>query len=235
MKSDISYYTTSAQDACYDTRMSVNVMQCKWMEYCMHCFQCEHCFACCGLSGKKYCILNKQYSPEEYAAEKARIIASMRQTGEYGRFFPGHFAPTPYEETIAGFYWPLTREEQRTYGFRIPQNDIVRSSDAMDSSLIPDHAMEATSAITKQVFWDHTAKRPFQIQEGDIAFSKDNAVPLPNCYYSRRLQDNFRLIPFDGTLRTVACGKCQRETGTSWPIEYNGRILCEECYLKEVY
>ncbi|MDD4318944.1 MAG: hypothetical protein PHW10_01295 [Candidatus Peribacteraceae bacterium] len=205
------------------------------MEYSAHCFQCQHCFGCCGLVGKKYHIFNKPYTPEEYEKRKADIIAAMKRTGEYGQFFPGHFAANPYEESLAGFYWPLTREEGTKRGFRMSTEKPERISDAIDASQVPDRSDDAGTDLSKKVFWDPVAKRPFQIADVDIAFAKDLCAPLPHTYYMRRLQENFRLIPFNGELRTVACGKCKKETQTSWPQEYDGRTLCEECYLKEVY
>lgn len=233
--SEIIFNTVSAQDKCYDIRHSVNLMQCKWMEYSACCFQCQYCFGCCGLSGKKYHIFNKPYTPEEYGRKKADIIAAMKRTGEYGNFFPGHFAPTPYDETIAGHHWPLSDEEAKNYGFRVRERESERTRDASDPAGIPDRCEDADESLTKKVFWDDVAKRPFQIQSADISFAKDLGIPLPNSYYARRLQENFRRIPCDGSLRDVACGKCKTTTKTSWPEEYDGRILCEDCYLKEVY
>jgi hypothetical protein len=159
----------------------------------------------------------------------------MKTSGEYGQFFPGHFAANSYEESLAGFYWPLTKTEGEKLGFRMQEEKNERVSDARDAGEIPDRSDQADECVTKGAFWDPVAKRPFQILKEDIAFVQDLGVPLPYTYYMRRLQDNFRLIPFDGELRTVACGKCGGKTETSWPKEYDGRILCEECYLKEVY
>ena len=232
---EIAYLSTLAQDKCYDVRFVYNLVQCKYLEYCAQCFQCQYCFGCCGLVGKKYCIFNKQYTPEEYEKKKTECIAAMKRTGEYGQFFPGTFAANPYEESIAAFYWPLSREEGKKLGFHMKEEEEPRVMDALDPSAIPDRSGDATEEITKSVFWDDTAKRPFQIQSSDLAFAKELGCPLPNAYYARRLQENFRLIPFSGELRTSACGKCQKHVETSWPKEYDGRILCEECYLKEVY
>ncbi len=232
---EIAYLSSLAQDKCYDVRFVYNLVQCKYMEYCAQCFQCQNCFGCCGLVGKKYCIFNKQYTPEEYERKKTECVAAMKRTGEYGRFFPGHFAANPYEESIAGFHWPLSLEEGKRLGFRMKEEEEPRVMDALDPSKIPDLSGDATQEITKSVFWDDIAKRPFQIQAPDLAFSKDLGSPLPNSYYARRLQENFRLVPFTGELRKTACGKCKRQAETIWPKEYDGRILCEECYLKEVY
>ncbi len=232
---ELVYGVTEPQDKCYDVKFGCNIMQCKFMEYCAHCFQCQNCFGCCGLVGKKHHIFNKPYEPEEYKTKKAEIIAAMKKTGEYGAFFPAHFAANPYEESLSGFYWPMTTEEGKKLGFRMREREEKRETDAVDSTQVPDRSDQADDSVTKTPYWDATTKRPFQILKEDVTFAQDLGVPLPYTYYMRRLQENFRLIPFDGTLREVSCGKCSKQTQTSWPQEYNGRILCEECYLKEVY
>ena len=232
---ELVYMSSSALDKCYSVRFGYGLIQCKFLEYCAHCFQCQHCFGCCGLVKKKYHIFNTPHEPEEYEKKKAAIIAMMKYSGEYGKFFPAHFAANPYEESLAGFHWPLSKEQGRGKGFRMREEREERTVDTLEASLVPDRSDASTDDLSKKVFWDSVARRPFQIAEADIAFAKDLGSPLPSTYYMRRLQENFRLIPFDGTLREVACGKCRKGTQTSWPTEYDGRILCEECYLKEVY
>src|SRR5262249_11095200 len=43
------------------------------IEYSMNCFSCQSCFGCIGLRNKQYCILNKQYSKEEYRSLRNQI------------------------------------------------------------------------------------------------------------------------------------------------------------------
>lgn len=110
-----------------------------------------------------------------------------------------------------------------------------REMNALDASKVPDRVDQANGDISKEVFWDSVAVRPFQITAGDIAFARDLGALLPHTYYMRRLQENFRLIPFDGTLRETTCGNCKKRIQTSLPSIYDGRILCEDYYLKAVY
>jgi hypothetical protein len=44
---------------------------------------CQDCFACVGLRHKQYCILNKQYTRDEYEVLVPRIIEHMKKTGEW--------------------------------------------------------------------------------------------------------------------------------------------------------
>jgi len=40
---------------------------------CNYCHHCEDCFMCTWLHNKRYCILNKQYTKEEYEAKMQEI------------------------------------------------------------------------------------------------------------------------------------------------------------------
>lgn len=100
---------------------------------------------------------------------------------------------------------------------------------------IPDSVDDLTTEkeewLTRQVFWDEVYKKPFQILQSDIDFSRKIGSPLPNTYYMRRIQENFSWMPFNGKLRDCHCGKCTKKIQTSWPVKYAQKILCEDCYL----
>jgi hypothetical protein len=71
----------------------------------------SYCFGCIGLhNNEQYCILNRQYTKEEYETLVPQIIEHMIQTGEWGEFFPASLSPFGYNETVAQEYFPLSRE-----------------------------------------------------------------------------------------------------------------------------
>jgi hypothetical protein len=67
--------------ACYD---GIHVL--------LYCYQCcltvSNCFGCVGIKKKEYCIFNKQYTKEEYERLREKLIEHMKDTGEWGEFFP---------------------------------------------------------------------------------------------------------------------------------------------------
>lgn len=71
------------------------------MEYCYLCLNCQDCFGCIGLRKKRFCILNKQYTKEEYEITKAKLIEAMQRRNEYGDFFPLSLSPFLYEDSLA--------------------------------------------------------------------------------------------------------------------------------------
>jgi hypothetical protein len=44
------------------------------------CINCSHCFGCVGLRNKQYCILNQQYTKEDYEKLVANIIEQMKKS-----------------------------------------------------------------------------------------------------------------------------------------------------------
>jgi len=67
-------------------------------------------FGCVGVRKKQYCILNKQYSKEEYEKLRAKIIEQMDRQPytdkagrvyKYGEFFPVEISPVGYNESMA--------------------------------------------------------------------------------------------------------------------------------------
>ncbi|MBT3865032.1 hypothetical protein HOE67_01570 [Candidatus Peregrinibacteria bacterium] len=61
-------------------------VDCSDLEYCELCYSCHDCFGCVSLQRKRHCILNKQYSREEYFSRVTEIKAQMRVEGLYGRY-----------------------------------------------------------------------------------------------------------------------------------------------------
>ena len=79
--------------------------------YCQHINSCEYCFWCVGIKDKRYCILNKQYTKDEYEELLPKIIEHMQRHGEWWEFFPVEYSTFGYNETIAQTFYPLKKEE----------------------------------------------------------------------------------------------------------------------------
>lgn len=86
--------------------------------YCDNCYSCKNCFGCIGLRGKQYCVMNKQYSKEEYEELVPRIIEHMQKANQWGEFFPAKYSLFGYNETLANVMSPLEKEQALQMGFR---------------------------------------------------------------------------------------------------------------------
>ncbi len=103
----------------YGNKFCVNIYgKSSNLEYCDYCCACDDCFGCVGLNKKRFCILNKQYTQDEYYRHVGRLKEHMRATGEYGKFFPAQCSPFGYNETYAQDFFPLKKDEAIARGFR---------------------------------------------------------------------------------------------------------------------
>lgn len=229
------YMCAAVQLKCYEVRFSFQITEARFVDYSAYSAQLENCFGCCGLLRGKNCILNTSHSTQEYSALKQKIINHMRSTGEWWQFFSWAFAPNPYDESWSSYYFPLSKEEQQTLGYFHQPNPEKHNTYYLNIDQLPKTPQEATENTTKQTYWDHISLKPFQILPQDVNLCRELGVCLPHSYYMRRIQENFKWMPYNGTLRTTKCAKSWQEIQTSWPAEYDGRILCEEEYLKIVW
>ena len=94
------------------------------IEYCSSCHHSKQLFGCFGLRHKnEFCILNKQYSKEEYEVLRAKIIDEMRSRREYGEFFPSRLSPFAYNETVANDFYPLSKDQAQKQRFTWKDDD----------------------------------------------------------------------------------------------------------------
>lgn len=203
------------------------------IEYCMSCHSSSNLFGCIGMRKQEYCILNKKYTPDEYAALKERIIADMKSRGEYGEFFPVSMSPLAYNETVAIDYFPLTKEEAIAKGFAWRDPEAREYKITMEAAGLPDHIKDVDESITKAIIGCLSCKRAYRILDRELVFYQRYGLPLPrlchNCRHTERLKLRTPLKFFDRT-----CAKCAKPVQTSFAPDRPEVIWCEECYNKEV-
>lgn len=229
-KSELVYRSATASGFSYDIRNCVHTMNCRSLQYCMFCHNCEHCFGCCGLVGKRYHILNREYHPEEYRRRVSELQQTVERESGYGALFPPYFAANPYSESLAASYFPLSTEEQTYLGFRTSAPVETAASNAPSVAEIPDTPADASAEICHMVYRDERTGRPVRIYDFDIEFAQKVGTPLPAEFYTSRLHDNFAWLSFCGGLRDASCAETGTTVQTSLPERLDGRILCDSAY-----
>ena len=206
-------------------------------QYCKLCLNnTHHCFGCVGLKHESYCILNKQYTPEEYDQLVPKIIEHMRSTGEWGEFFPSSISPFAYNETIAMNYFPLQKEEALAQGYawkddidEAPAVKNIVPGDKLPETIteVPDDILDWAIVCTK-------SGRPFRIVSQELDFYRQQHIPLPQLHPDERhLQRMALRNPRQMWKRD--CGKCGKQMKTTYAPQQPETVWCEDCYLKEVY
>ncbi len=204
--------------------------------YSQICFNSSYLFGCIGLKYKKYCILNKQYTKEEYEKLVPLIIENMQNTGEWGEFFPSGFSPFGYNETVANEYYPLTKEEALKKGFNWSdyESPLPKVDKIIPASKLPDDIKDIPDDILNWAIRCEVTNKPYKIIPQELKFYRDHNLPIPRRHPDQRHKDRMSLRN-PRKLWSRSCDKCTKEIQTTYSPERPEKILCESCYLKEVY
>ncbi len=189
-------------------------------------------FGCVSMNSKKYCILNKQYTKEEYEALVPKIIEHMRKTGEWGEFFPMKLCPLNYNQSTVMDYVPISKEEALKLGAKWYDEPPVTPPEKKVE--LPDSIRDTEESICNEVLTCEETRKPYKIIPQEFKFYKENDIPLPR--YSPEVRHAHRLKQRNPReLWDRNCAKCNAEIKTSYAPDRPEIVYCEPCYLAEVY
>jgi hypothetical protein len=185
--------------------------------YCSYSMASSNIFGCVGLKKGEYCILNKQYSKEQFENLAARVVEHMQKTGEWGDSFLPQFTRFAYNETLAQQYYPLTRESAERLGYSWR-----------------DEVIEKPEAGLENVVICEVSGKPFRLTKQELEFYKKLGLPLPTKHPEVRMKErdakrNPRL------LWERKCDHCGVGMQSSYSPDRPEVVYCEKCYLEAVY
>jgi len=213
--------------------------------YSDHCFYCHDLFGCIGLRHADHCILNKKYAPDEYEIMHKKIIQHMKETGEWGEFFPIKNSLFAYNETVAQEYFPI---DISTPG--VKKNDDLYSTqglhfqfrwrDADTKNFQPativdlsDEIKSVDEKICSEILACERCKKNYKIQLAELKFYQKMGLPIPrncpDCRHADRMQ-----LRNPRHLWERKCSDCGAKISTTFAPDRPEKILCEKCYFKIV-
>lgn len=202
------------------------------MIYSDSCSTCESCFGSIGLKHKKYCILNKQYSKEDYEQLLPKVIAHLKKTGEWGQFFPQAVLPYAYNETGAQDFFPLAQEDAIKRGYRWREKDKKEYQKATLEKP-SDSIHETTESITKEILACAECSKNYKIIPQEFKFYQQLKLPIPrHCPECRHKSRFSRRNPY--RLFNRKCNQCQKEIRSTYAADRSEKVVCEKCYLNTV-
>ena len=204
--------------------------------YCLYCFSSHHLFGCIGLRNRSYCILNKQYTQEEYEKLLTRIIEHMDampyvdsrgRVYRYGEFFPLELSPFAYNETIAQEYFPLTKDQAQAQGYAWRDPEEKQYTITLTNDQIPDHIQNVPESVLNEIIQcahaqfgslaskcDEQYTTAFRIIHQELEFLRKMNLPLPrlcpNCRHYQRLKQR---NPLKLWHRQCTCGGSTSDNG----------------------
>jgi hypothetical protein len=190
------------------------------MEYSTKCYTASDLFGCVGMRKKQYCILNKQYTKEEYEELVPRIRKHMDEMPyvdkkgrvyRYGEFFPSELSPWAYNETTAQEHELLTQEQADQKGYRWRPSEDKGHKPSLMWRDIPKTIGQVSDDILQQTIscraWDenkekalaHSCSQAFRVTKSELEFYRRVNIPVPEyCpnsrqYFRLQLRNPFRL------------------------------------------
>jgi len=224
------------------------------------CENSHNLFGCVGLKKKEYCILNKQYTKEEYEELVPKIIDNMKNihlnddkvSYVYGDPLPGSFSPFSYNETVAHEYFPSTKLRVESMGLKWKETEDKKYETTVEGGSTPDEIKSVEDSITKEIIacahknsCTHQCTNAFKITADELNLYRRLNIPLPVlCFNCRNGERITKRNPCKLWLRSCMCtienhhshpgSQCQEEFETSYSPERKEIVYCEQCYQQEV-
>jgi hypothetical protein len=187
------------------------------IEYSDTTYNSHDMFGCVFIKNSQYCILNKQYTKEEYEKLIPKIIKHMNDMPyvdkkgriyKYGEFFPPELSPFCYNETIAQEYFPKTKEQALSEGYNWKEPEEKNIIPDIKTEDLPDNIKDIDESIMGKIIQCEHSKikenntldptcnemctRGFKIIKQELDFYKRMSLPIPrlcpNCRHFQRLK-----------------------------------------------
>ena len=245
----------------YFSAFGNNTRECTYTNWC---HDSRNMFGCDGARKKSYCILNKEYSKEEYEALRDKIIKHMDEVPyvdqrgrvyKFGEFFPIELGQFAYNETIANIERPLSKEEVLAAGYPWRDPDPYPHQPTLQPENISDDIKDAEESIAKEVIACKSCDRAYRIIGPEFAFLRECKIALPRecdeCRYKKRfaLRNPVRLWERqcmcagessdngnykNSTQHPHGSDRCPNKHQTPYAPDRSEVVYCKDCYQSEV-
>ncbi|MFA6917875.1 MAG: hypothetical protein WC285_03510 [Candidatus Gracilibacteria bacterium] len=228
---ELTYEGTSIGYNSYNVKFAIGSWTSHDVEYVDTASSCSDLFGCAGMKYKKHCILNKQYSKEEYEALKSKIIEHMKSFTEYGEFFPSWISPLAYNETLAQDYYPLT--EEKVLFRKLSWREKEETEYQPQTFQVPKNIEDVKDTIIQEMLACKHCGKNYKVNIHELKFYKKYLLPIPtscpDCRHMDRLNERPKRKLFDRD-----CMKCGAKVQSTFQQNSPEIIYCEKCYLEKV-
>ena len=219
----------------YGNLCNLYTANCRYSSYLDNCEDCEYCFGCVGMRKNKYCILNTQYTEEEYKEFVGKIKSDMKQRGEWGSPWPLACAYAGYNLSLAQMQFPMTKEEAIKFGAKWEESNEPHYENVINADALPDTIAEVSDEITKQRILCPETKLSYNITKEELSFYREHGMPLPNRHFDWRTLERFKPFSYMAKVEKGNCYFCKKEIEHYYSKDLGfQKIACLECYQREV-
>jgi len=211
------------------------------LQYCQWTIAGKNNFGCVNLKRKKYAILNKEYSKEEYERLKKNIIEDMKTNPyvnkhgmkfPYGEFFPPEMSNFSYNKSLAMRFFPKTKEVALREGYSWNDEENLSPPATMKAHVLPDIISETTDSILNEVIECASCKRSYKIVKGELDLLRKMELPVP--HECPKCRENKRFARMTRPkLYHRKCDKCGEAIYTPYAPEDPRIVYCVKDYQAE--
>ena len=216
---------------------------CLNLEYCIWSIGCKNCIGCVNLKRKEYCILNKEYTKEEFFKLREKIIEDMKKNPYidklgrkfyYGEFFPLEFSEFSYNKSNAMRFFKKTKEEALMEGYIWDDTERTIGESTIKASELSDKIENTEDSILEESIECISCRKSYNIARGELDLLRKLELPLPHECPKCRENKRFERMTLP-RLYDRKCDKCGLEVRSPYAQNRPEIIYCEKCYQQEVF
>ncbi len=211
------------------------------LQYCSWNITGKNNFGCVNLKRKKYCILNKEYTKEEYEKLRDKIIEDMKKNPYidklgrkfyYGEFFPPEFSKFPYNKSNAIKFFPKTKGEvlEEGYFWEDREGTIYKTTKKTDS--LPDTIKDIDEKVLDEIIECEKCKNGYKIVKGELDLLRKMNLPVPHECPKCRENERFERMTKPKMYHRT-CAKCNINIYTPYAPDGPEIVYCVKCYQQE--
>ena len=157
----------------------------------------------------------------------------MKNTGEWGEFFPIEKSVYAYNETLAQEQIPLNEKELLKRGWIY--KDLQKEQKYQGAKYqIPDNIKDVPDNIIQQILFSEKSGQAYKIIKEELQFYRKQGIPIPRLTpderHFERMENRTKRVMHERT-----CQKCQKNISTIYSPDRAEIVYCEACFLKEIY
>jgi len=170
---------------------------------------CSYCLGCIGLKNKSFCILNKQYTKEEWFEKVNEIFAQMDKDWTLWKFFPWSMNPFYFNDTVAYLIDDSFTKEEVEKEWYLRRDEEIKVDIPAWAEIIYSHKVEGQKSIDDFQWFDSDWNRQinpeilkkvikddkwnyYRIVPMELEFLQKHWLPLPEIHWSERIKLGFK-------------------------------------------